>query len=124
MPVVKFHKGHGWARMDGDIAVIGVTDYAQKELGKIIYIGLPQEEDEIRTGEPYGEIESRKTLSELIAPLSGVVVEVNMALEDDPSAINDSPYNIGWIVRLRPDSAEEFDTLMDETAYLESVGKK
>jgi len=87
----KFHKEHTWVKVDGDEAFIGITDYAQEELGEIVYVDLPETDDELIAGDEFGQIESTKTTSELIAPVSGDVIESNTDLEDEPTLINDFP---------------------------------
>jgi len=121
MAELRFHEEHCWVRAEDDTALIGITDYAQNELGKIIYIGLPEEGEVMEEGEPYGEIESRKVVSDLIAPVNGEVVEVNLELEDEPAIINESPYNEGWIVRVKLSDPGEVEALMDEAKYLSMV---
>ena len=121
MSSLKFHEAHCWVRADGDGALIGITDHAQKQLKKIIYVGLPEVEDFLEEGEPFGEIESRKTVSELIAPVSGEVIEIHAELEQNPGPVNSSPYEEGWLVRVRLSDPGQLDDLMDEAAYLAAV---
>lgn len=121
MSSLKFHEAHCWVRAGENSALIGITDYAQKQLKKIIYVGLPEVEDLLEAGEPFGEIESRKTVSDLIAPVSGEVVETHSQLEDDPGPVNSSPYEEGWLVRVRLSDPGQLDDLMDEAAYLAAV---
>lgn len=116
-----FHKDHCWVRVNGETAQIGITDYAQEELGKIIYIGLPEAGDQIEEGEPFGEIESRKSVSELIAPLGGEVLEVHAELEEDPSVINEAPYEDGWMILIQLSDLQDLDSLLSESDYMASV---
>ena len=121
MSSLKFHEAHCWVRVDDKVALIGITDYAQKQLKNIIYVGLPEVDDLLQAGEPFGEIESRKTVSDLIAPISGEVIETNSQLEEDPGPVNSSPYEEGWLVRVRLSDPGQLDDLMDEAAYLAAV---
>ena len=120
----KFHSEHTWVRMDGDVVAIGLTYYAQAHLGQIVYVDLPGVGDRLKAGQVLGGIESSKTTAEIIAPISGVIVESNRELEAGPDLINDSPLERGWITRVRPTQPDEFDLLMDlpaYEAYLESI---
>ena len=118
----KFHKDHSWILAEGDKGTIGVSDYAQNQMGKIIYVELPEEGREIGQGEPFGVIESNKTTTDLIAPASGEVVESNRALDENPELINDSPYGQGWITRVKLSNPAEVEGLMDEEAYKKLIG--
>ncbi len=115
--IFKYYKEHTWVKVDGDEAVIGITDYAQEELGEIVYVDLPELNDELIAGDEFGQIESTKTTSEMIAPISGDVIESNMELEDTPTLINDSPEDRGWITKITPVDLSELDDLMDEEEY-------
>ncbi|HSO71661.1 MAG TPA: glycine cleavage system protein GcvH [Thermodesulfobacteriota bacterium] len=121
MTKVKFHQDHAWIRMEGEIGVIGISHYAQEQMGKIIYVELPEPGTESIAGEPLGALESSKVTSDLMAPVSGEVVESNPALEDEPTLVNDSPYDRGWITRVRLKNPAEFDALMEEDTYLARV---
>jgi glycine cleavage system H protein len=114
---MKYHPEHTWARLEGGEARIGITQFAQNQLGKIVFVDLPEEEDELVAGEVFGQIESQKTVSDLIAPVSGVVIESNLDLEDHPELINSSPEGEGWITRVRLTEPEEVDDLMDAEEY-------
>ncbi len=122
--VLKYTKEHEWARVEDDIVIIGITDYAQDALGEIVYIELPSEGDEITRGEPFGAVESTKSVSDLYAPISGEVVEVNEALLDSPEAINEDPYGEGWMVKVKPYDPSELDDLMDSDEYTEFIEKQ
>ena len=113
-----YTKEHEWARMEGDLCVIGITDYAQGELGDIVYVELPQPGDHVEMMGEFGVVESVKTASDLYAPITGEVVEVNEELADNPELVNDSPYADGWMLKLRPTNLdEEWATLLDAEGY-------
>ena len=118
---LRYHEEHDWARVDGDIATFGVTWYAQDQLGEVVFFDPPEVGKTVRQGEPYAEVESVKAVSDVIAPLSGEIVEVNEALSSAPEAINDDPYDGGWMVRVRLSDPSEVDSLMDAEAYQESL---
>jgi glycine cleavage system H protein len=118
---LKYHEEHDWARIDGDIATFGITWYAQDQLGEVVFFDLPVVGKTVRKGDPYAEVESVKAVSDVIAPLSGEIVEVNEALSSGPEAINDDPYDGGWMVRVRLSDPSEVDSLMDASAYEESL---
>ncbi len=114
---------HEWIRMEGSIAVVGVTDYAQGELGDIVFVELPETGAELESGGVFGTIEAVKTVSDLYAPISGRVVEVNQMLGDTPESINTSPYNDGWMIKIEAADASELDKLMDAAGYRSHVGE-
>ena len=118
---LKYHEEHVWARIDGDVATCGITWYAQEQLGEIIAFETAEIGQEMRKDHPYAEVESVKSVSDVIAPLSGEIVAVNEALASTPEVINEDPYSEGWMVRTRLSSASEVDALMDAAAYRESV---
>jgi glycine cleavage system H protein len=118
---LRYYEEHDWARIDGDIATFGITWYAQDQLGEVVFFDLPEVGKTVRKGDPYAEVESVKAVSDVIAPLSGEIVEVNEALSSGPEAINDDPYDGGWMVRVRLSDPSEVDTLMDAAAYEESL---
>jgi glycine cleavage system H protein len=122
--VLKYTKEHEWIRVEDDLAIIGITDYAQDALGEIVYIELPSEGDEITKGEPFGAVESTKSVSDLYAPISGEVVEVNETLLDSPEAINEDPYGEGWMVRVKLYDLGELEDLMDSDEYSEFIEKQ
>ncbi|HZX14451.1 MAG TPA: glycine cleavage system protein GcvH [Thermodesulfobacteriota bacterium] len=122
--VLKYTKEHEWARVEDDIVIIGITDYAQDALGEIVYIELPSEGDEVTKGETFGAVESTKSVSDLYAPISGEVVEVNEALLDSPEAINEDPYGEGWMVKVKPYDPSELEDLMDSDEYTEFIEKQ
>lgn len=98
---LKYSKEHEWVKVEGNVATIGITEYAQSELGDIVFVELPETDDEINEGDTFGSVESVKTVSELYAPISGKVVEVNEELEDSPEFVNESPYEKAWMVKSR-----------------------
>ncbi|HKQ33154.1 MAG TPA: glycine cleavage system protein GcvH [Thermodesulfobacteriota bacterium] len=121
---LKYTGDNEWAMEEGDLLVIGITDYAQDALGEIVYIELPSEGDEITKGDPFGAVESTKAVSDLYAPISGDVVEVNDVLLDTPEAINGDPYGEGWMIKVRPYDSKELKDLMDYEEYSEYVEKE
>ena len=116
-----YTKEHEWISVEGDIATVGITDHAQAELGDIVYIELPAVGDQLEAGQPFGTIESVKAVSELYAPVSGEVLEVNEELVDRPELVNEECYGEGWIIVLRPDSPDELDQLLDAAGYGQHV---
>ena len=113
-----YSESHEWVKVEGNIAVIGVSDFAQAEMGDITYVDLPDEGDEVEKGEDFGALESVKASSELYSPVSGKVVEVNSALEDAPELINEDAFE-NWIIKVEMSDASELDSLMDAKAYAE-----
>ena len=114
---LKYHPEHDWARVEGDTATLGITWYAQDALGEIVHFEPPEAGGTVATGESYGEVESVKAVSDLIAPLSGEILEVNPALGDAPETINEDPYGDGWLIRIRIADPAEVDGLLDADAY-------
>ncbi|MGV3243474.1 glycine cleavage system protein GcvH [Staphylococcus sp. 11261D007BR] len=119
----KYSKEHEWVKVDGNVALIGITDFAQSELGDIVFVELPEVDDEVSEGETFGSVESVKTVSELYSPLTGKVVEVNEDLEDEPEAVNESPYEKAWMVKIELSDESELDALMDASAYEDMIGE-
>ncbi len=117
---LQYTQDHEWLRRSGDSdeVTIGITDFAQEQVGDVVYLELPAPGSALTAGEPFGEIESAKTVAELFAPISGELIEANAELEDRPELVNESPYGDGWIVRVRCSDPSELDTLMDAAAYL------
>ena len=111
-----YSDSHEWVKVDGDIAIIGVSDFAQAEMGDITYVDMPEADDEITKGEDFGALESVKASSELYAPVSGKVIEANSALEDAPELINEDAYS-NWIIKVEMSDKSELDGLMDAAAY-------
>ena len=118
---VKYHPEHDWARVDGDTATLGVTAYAQEQLGEVVFFDPPEIGKSISKDQPYAEVESVKAVSDVVAPLSGEIVEVNDALSDSPEKINEDPYGEGWLVRIRLSDPSEVDDLLDRATYEESL---
>ena len=112
-----YHPEHDWARVDGDEATFGITWYAQDALGEVVYFDPPQVGAEVKKDEAYTEVESVKAVSDVFAPLSGEVTEVNDALKDKPETINEDPYGDGWLVKIRLSDPSEAESLMDAAAY-------
>jgi glycine cleavage system H protein len=117
-----YHPEHDWARVEGDTATFGITWYAQDQLGEVVFFEPPPVGREIAKDEAYTEVESVKAVSDVVAPLSGEVVEVNEELKDSPEAINDDPYGAGWMVKVRLSDDSESDGLMDAAAYRATLG--
>ena len=113
---LKYSETHEWVKVEGDIAVIGVTDFAQSEMGDITYVDMPEVDDEVSKDEEFGALESVKASSDLVCPVSGTVVENNAALEDAPELINQDPYE-NWIIKVKMSDPSELDVLMDAAAY-------
>ena len=117
-----YNEEHDWARVDGDVATFGITWYAQDSLGEVVYFSPSAVGSSISRGGEYGELESTKAVSTLVAPLSGEVTEVNDALEGSESTVNDDPYGEGWLVKVRMGDSAELDSLMDAAGYSSYVG--
>jgi glycine cleavage system H protein len=116
MAFMKFTKDHEWIKTEGDDAFIGITDYAQKALGEIVFVELPQTGAQVEAGDGIGTVESVKTVSDIYTPIDGEVVQVNTALEEVPGMINEAPYE-NWIAALKMSDPSQLDALMDEAAY-------
>lgn len=113
----RYTEEHEWARQDGEEIVIGITQYAQESLGDVVYVELPKPGDTLTKGEPFGVVESTKAVSELFAPLSGTVVDVNGPLVDAPETINTDPDGAGWMIRVKPDDAAAYESLLTAEQY-------
>jgi glycine cleavage system H protein len=120
---LRYSEEHEWVRADGNQATIGITDFAQSELGDIVFVELPQVGDTISFGEPFGSVESVKTVSELYAPVTGKVVKVNDGLQDAPEKINESPYGDGWMIVVEMENADELNKLWSADKYKETYGE-
>ena len=114
---LKYHRAHDWARIDGDEAVLGITWFAQDSLGELVHFEPPTDAQQIQRGASYGEVESVKAVSDLIAPLSGEVLEVNRKAVDEPETVNEDPYGEGWLIRIQLTEPAEADELLDVGAY-------
>ena len=119
---LKYTEEHEWARVEDDIVTVGLTDYAQKELGDIVFVELPNEGETLVQAEPFGTVEAVKAVSEIFAPVSGEVVKVNDALDDTPQLINQDPYEEGWLVKVRLSDPGELENLMNSDQYRELIG--
>lgn len=120
--MIRFSKDHEWVKLEGDVAVIGITDYAQGALGDIVYVELPETGKQVAQGKEAAVVESVKAASDVYAPISGEVVAVNDNLKNDPSLINSSPEDGGWFFKIKLANRAEFDTLMDASAYKKLIG--
>jgi len=114
---LRYHPEHDWARVEGDVATLGITWYAQEALGEIVHYEPPEEGSSLAKDESYGEVESVKAVSDVVSPLSGEVVEVNARVVEEPETVNDDPYGEGWLVRVRLTDAGEVDQLLDVATY-------
>ena len=119
---LKYSESHEWVKVEGNVAYIGVSDFAQKEMGDITYVDLPAEGDDVVAGEEFGALESVKAASDLFSPVSGVVVAVNGELEDTPEKVNEDAY-AAWIIKVEMSNPSEVDALMDAAAYKSSIGE-
>jgi glycine cleavage system H protein len=118
---LKYHAEHDWARVEGDTATLGITWYAQDQLGEVVFFDPPEVGTTIAKDTPYAEVESVKAVSDVIAPVSGEIVEVNEALKDAPEQINEDSYGAGWLVKVKLSDPSEIDALMDADSYRESL---
>lgn len=114
---LKYARTHEWVRVEGDLVVTGITDHAQDELGDLVYVEMPEVGSRVTATEQAGVVESVKTASDIHAPVSGIVVEVNTALEDDPDFVNDDPYGKGWIYKIKADHLADIDALLSNAEY-------
>jgi glycine cleavage system H protein len=114
---LKYTQDHEWVAVDGDIATVGITDFAQGELGDIVYVDIETLDETIAKDEVFGTVEAVKTVSDLFMPLSGEIIEFNEALESDPEMVNSSPYEGGWMIKIRFSDASELDSLLDDAGY-------
>lgn len=118
-----YTKDHEWAQVDENIVTVGITEYAQEALGEVVYVELPEEGQKITQGQSFGVVESVKAVSDLYAPVSGTVIEVNTALSDNPAILNDDPINDGWMIRIEMDSEKELANLMRSGDYKKLIEK-
>jgi len=119
----KYSKEHEWVRIEDDIAVVGITDYAQGELGDVVFVELPRIGDKVSFMQPFGTIEAVKAVSDLYSPVTGEIVEANTALESDAGIINRDPYGEGWIIKVKIEDESELDELLDAAGYKELIGQ-
>ncbi|ADC49081.1 glycine cleavage system protein H [Alkalihalophilus pseudofirmus OF4] len=120
---LKYSEEHEWVKVEDDKVRIGITDFAQSELGDIVFVELPEVGDDIEANEPFGSVESVKTVSELYAPISGKVVEINEELDDSPEFVNESPYEKAWMIVVEPKDSNEVDKLMNDSQYAEMISE-
>lgn len=118
---LKYTKDHEWISLDGDIATVGITDFAQQELGDVVYVEADAVGKELSAGDTFGSIDSVKTVSNLFLPVAGTITELNAALENDPALINTDPYGAGWIVKMKVSNVADISGLMDAAAYDEMI---
>lgn len=119
---LKYTKDHEWIEIDGKIATVGITDYAQGELGDIVYVEIETLDEILDKEEVFGSVEAVKTVSDLFLPVSGKIIEVNQKIEDSPEIINEDPYNDGWIIKMEIENEEELNELLDAVAYSKLIG--
>lgn len=120
---LRYSKEHEWVKIEGEKARIGITDFAQSELGDIVFVELPEIGDEVTANEPFGSVESVKTVSELYAPISGKVVEINEELNDSPEFVNESPYEKAWMIVIEPADASDVEKLMSAAEYASMINE-
>ncbi len=118
---LKYTKDHEWARIEGEVATVGITDYAQSELGDIVYVELPEVGKKTKQADSFGTIEAVKAVSDLFAPLSGEIIEINHTLSDQPEVINKDPYGEGWLVKIKVSNKSEISKLLDKSKYEELI---
>ncbi len=116
---VRYQDSHEWARKEGDLVVVGISDYAQDSLGDVVYVELPEVGATKKKGDPFGVVESVKAASDIYMPIGGEIAEVNGELEDNPSNVNDSPFDAGWLIKIKPNDEGELDALMSAEKYEE-----
>ena len=120
---LKYTKDHEWVRIEGDVAIVGITDFAQSELGDIVYVDIDTVDKQISREDVFGTVEAVKTVSDLFSPLSGTVQEFNDKLENSPELVNSDPYGEGWIIKMSVDNTAEVDELLTASAYRELIGQ-
>ena len=119
---LRYTKEHEWIRVEGDVAYVGITDYAQSELGEIVFVDINTEGETVNQNEVFGSVEAVKTVSDLNMPVTGEVLEVNEAINDQPELVNNDPYGEGWMIKIQVADHAELDTLLDATAYQALIG--
>ena len=119
---LKYTNDHEWVKIDNDIAIVGITDFAQSELGDIVYVEIDTKGDLIQKDSVFGTVEAVKTVSDLFMPLTGEILEVNSALEETPEIINNEPYESGWIIKIKIEDINQIRDLLDSSGYLEVIG--
>ena len=121
MSLILYTKEHEWVSIEGDTGVIGITDYAQRELGEVVYVEVPEVGDTFSKGDEFGSVESVKAVSDLYMPLTGRIIEANGELEDNPELVNDDPEGEGWIIKIQIENPEEIDALLNEEQYKDLI---
>jgi len=119
---IKYTNDHEWVRVDGELLIVGITDFAQGELGDIVYLEVETVGDHVAAGDVFGSVEAVKTVSDLFMPVAGTVMEMNTALDANPELVNEEPYEKGWMVKIKPDNMDDLNSLLDSKAYKESIG--
>ncbi|MFT5725151.1 MAG: glycine cleavage system H protein [Bacteroidia bacterium] len=120
---LKYTKDHEWVKLDGDVVTIGITDFAQGELGDVVFVEIETEGETLEVEETFGTVEAVKTVSDLYMPLSGEVIEINGGLEDAPESVNSDPYGAGWMIKVRISDTSAYEGLMDADTYKASIGQ-
>ena len=118
-----YTKDHEWDQVDENVVTVGITEFAQDTLGEVVYVELPEEGQKVTQGEPFGVVESVKAVSDLVAPVSGTVIEVNVSMSDNPGTLNDDPMNDGWLIRIEMDTEKELANLMRAPDYKKLIQK-
>ena len=118
---LRYTKDHEWARLEGDVVYVGITDYAQGELGEIVFVDVTTEGESLSAEEVFGSIEAVKTVSDLLLPIEGEVLELNPILEDQPELVNSDPYGKGWIIKIKPANASDLDSLLSAADYTKLI---
>ncbi|MDY0375373.1 MAG: glycine cleavage system protein GcvH [Desulfobacterium sp.] len=118
---LKYTEGHEWIKRDGETFTVGISDYAQDQLGEVVFVEMPETGETFARSDEFGTVESVKAVSEIYMPISGEVVEINQGLEDAPELVNTSCYKEGWIIKIKPEDPAEYETLMDRSAYLDTL---
>jgi glycine cleavage system H protein len=122
LDTLKYSEDHEWIRVEGDVATVGITDFAQGELGDIVYVDVETEGETLDKGEVFGSVEAVKTVSDLFMPVSGEIIEFNEELESEPESVNSDPYENGWMIKIKLSNPSELDSLLDAAAYKEIIG--
>lgn len=120
---LKYTKDHEWIRVEGNIGTIGITDHAQSELGDVVFVDIPEDISEITNGKAFGTIEAVKTVADIYAPVSGKVVEINFAINENPEIVNKDPYGEGWLIKIELANPDELSDLLDVNAYKQLIGQ-
>jgi|SRR5690606_14204398 glycine cleavage system H protein len=119
---LRYTKEHEWVKVDGDVLIIGITDFAQSELGDIVYVEIETLNQQLSAGDVFGTVEAVKTVSDLYLPVSGTIIEINSALNDAPEKVNSDPYGDGWMIKVKPDNMDDVNQLLDAEGYKGVIG--